>query len=46
MRIKSRIAQRIYDRSATYPITQEFDTVIQEAMKLWTSAEELALYGQ
>ena len=46
MRIKSRIAQRIYDRSATYPITQEFDTVIQEAMKLWTSAEELAVYGQ
>lgn len=45
-RIKSRIAQRVFDRSATYPITQEFDTVIQEAMKLWPSAEELAVHAR
>ena len=45
-RIKSRIAQRVFDRSATYPITQEFDTVIQEAMKLWPSAEGLAVHGR
>ena len=41
-RIKARLAQRIFDRSAWYPITREVDVVLQEAMNLWPSAEELA----
>ncbi len=43
-RIKARIAQRVFDRSASYPVTREVDTVIQEAMKLWPTAEELAVH--
>ncbi len=43
-RIKSRIAQRLFDRSAAYPVSREYDTVIQEAMKLWPSAEDLAVH--
>lgn len=42
-RIKARIAQRVYDRSAWYPVMRDVDVVLQEAMKLWPSAEELAM---
>lgn len=41
-RIKARLAQRIFDRSAWYPVTREVDVVLQGAMMLWPSAEELA----
>lgn len=45
-RIKARMAQRVFDRSAWYPVTREGDTVIQEAMNLWPSAEKLAVNGR
>lgn len=45
-RIKARIAQRVFDRSAWYSVTREVDTVIQEAMNLWPSAEELAMHSR
>ena len=44
IRLKARIAQRIFDRSTWYPITQEVDRVLNEAMTLWSSAEDLALH--
>jgi carboxyl-terminal processing protease len=40
--IKGRIAWRIYDRSAWYPVYRTFDSVLQEAMLLWREAEEMA----
>ena len=45
-RIKARIAQRVYDRSAWYPVMNDVDVVLQEALKLWSSAEELALHSR
>ncbi len=42
--IKGRIASRIYDRSAWYPVYRSFDSVLQEAMNLWGEAETMA-YG-
>ncbi|MEX0746845.1 MAG: S41 family peptidase, partial [Rhodothermales bacterium] len=42
VRLKARLAQRIFDRSAWYSITREVDVVLQGAMSLWPSAEELA----
>jgi carboxyl-terminal processing protease len=40
--IKGRIASRIYDRSAWYPVYRTFDTVLENAMKLWSEAETMA----
>lgn len=40
--IKGRIAGRIYDRSAWYPVYRTFDTVLQEAMSFWQQAEAMA----
>lgn len=45
-RIKARIAQRVYDRSAWYPVMNDVDVVLQEALKLWSSAEELAMHSR
>ncbi len=45
-RIKARIAQRVFDRSSWYPVMRDVDIVLQEAMKLWPSAEELALHSR
>ncbi|MDX1741714.1 MAG: S41 family peptidase, partial [Rhodothermales bacterium] len=42
--IQGRIASRIYDRSAWYPVYRSFDTVLQKSMSLWTEAETMA-YG-
>lgn len=42
-RIKARIAQRVFDRSSWYPVMRDVDVVLQEAMKLWPSVEELAI---
>lgn len=43
-RIKARIGQRVFDRSVWWAVMSEVDTVLQEAMTLWTSAEELAMH--
>ncbi len=40
--IKGRIAGRIYDRSAWYPVYREFDKLLQQAMSLWQQAESMA----
>ncbi len=45
-RIKARIAQRVFDRSAWHPVMRDVDVVLQEAMKLWSSAEELAMHNR
>lgn len=45
-RIKARIAQRVFDRSAWYPVMRDVDMLLQEAMKLWPSAEDLALHNR
>lgn len=42
-RIKGQIARRLYDMSAWYPVYNKIDPVVQEAMTLWQSAEELAV---
>lgn len=43
-RIKARIGQRFFDRSAWYMVMRDVDTVLQEATELWMTAEELALH--
>lgn len=43
-RLKARVAQRIYDRTAWYPIIGTVDDVLQKALHLWPSAEALALH--
>lgn len=40
--IKANIANRMFGRSAWYPIFHDIDKVFQEAMGLWSSAESLA----
>lgn len=42
-RLKGQIARRMYDLSAWYPIFNQIDPVVNEAMKLWSSAEALAI---
>jgi carboxyl-terminal processing protease len=41
-RLKGRIAMRIFDRSAWYPITNPLDRVFVEAMSRWAPAEQLS----
>ncbi len=41
--IKGRIAWRLYDRSAWYPVYRSFDTLLDQAMTLWSRAESMAL---
>lgn len=40
--IKANIANRLFGRSAWYPVFHEIDNVFQEALGLWPSAETLA----
>lgn len=40
--IKANIANRLFGRSAWYPVFHEIDKVFQEAMNLWPSAQDLA----
>jgi carboxyl-terminal processing protease len=42
--IKGRIASRMYDRSAWYPVYHEMDRTLLKAMDLWDAAEKLALH--
>ena len=41
--IKGRLATRLYDRTAWYPVYHQIDPVFKEAMKLWDPAEDLAV---
>ena len=41
--IKGRLATRLYDRTAWYPIYHQVDPVFNEAMKLWEPAANLAM---
>ena len=41
--IKGRLATRLYDRTAWYPIYHEVDPVFNEAMELWAPASDLAV---
>ena len=41
--IKGRLATRLYDRTAWYPVYHQIDPVFQEAMLLWDPAEDLAV---
>ena len=40
-RLKARLAVRLYDRSAWYPIIQQVDRTLQQAQTLWPRAEAL-----
>ena len=41
--LKGRLATRLYDRSAWYPIWSEVDHLLTESQMLWNPAEDLAL---
>jgi carboxyl-terminal processing protease len=40
--LKARLAYRIFDRSAFYPVYQAADKDLKEALQLWVHAQELA----
>jgi hypothetical protein len=40
--LKGRLATRLYDRSAWYPVWRRVDHAIVESQKLWNPARELA----
>ncbi len=40
--LKGRLATRLYDRSAWYPVWRNVDKLINESQKLWAPANELA----
>lgn len=40
--LKGRIATRLYDRKAWYPIYNQYDPTIRQAMRLWMKAEAMA----
>ncbi|GIV62298.1 MAG: peptidase S41 [Rhodothermaceae bacterium] len=42
--LKGRIATRLYDRSAWYPVINRIDRTLNEAMKLWAPAENLSFH--
>ncbi|WP_456428848.1 S41 family peptidase [Rhodocaloribacter sp.] len=42
--LKGRIATRLYDRSAWYPVINEVDRTLGEAMRLWQTAEQLTYH--
>ena len=45
--LKGRLATRVYDRSAWYPVWRHVDHLLLESQKLWPSAGELAdLYSE
>jgi carboxyl-terminal processing protease len=43
--LKGRIATRLYDRSAWYPVINGVDLTLREAMSLWPKAEKLTFLG-
>ncbi len=43
--LKARIGSRMYGPGSWYPIRQEFDVTLIQAMKLWPSAEDLLAMG-
>ena len=42
--LKGRLATRLYDRSAWYPVWSDVDYLLIESQMLWKSAEDLALH--
>lgn len=42
--LKGRIATRLYDRSAWYPVINQVDRTLGEAMHLWQTAERLTYH--
>ena len=40
--LKAMLARQLYGSRAAYPLFNEIDSVFQEALKLWTPAEDLA----
>jgi len=40
--LKGRLATRLYDRSAWYPVWRKVDHVLIESQKLWDPADDLA----
>lgn len=40
--LKGRIATRLFDRKAWYPIFNQYDPVVQQAMTMWPTAEAMA----
>ena len=46
VRLKALIARQLYGRGIWQPIINSIDMEINEAMKLWSSAEELSVYNQ
>jgi carboxyl-terminal processing protease len=42
--LKGRIATRLYDRSAWYPVINAVDRTLGEAMRLWRTAEQLTYH--
>lgn len=42
--IKGRLATRLYDRAAWYPVYHQIDPVFKEAVALWEPAEDLAVH--
>lgn len=43
VRLKARLATRLYDRSVQIPIFHQYDRVLREALTLWDDAESLAV---
>lgn len=44
--LKARIATRMFDSAAWYPIRHKHDVTLNEALSLWFSAEELMAMGE
>ncbi len=44
--LKARIASRMYDPGAWYPIRHEHDLTLNEAMQLWNSANDILAMGE
>lgn len=42
-RLKARIGRRLYDTSIVFPVSNQIDNVLLEAMGLWGAAEDLAV---
>ncbi len=45
-RLKALIARQLYGRGVWHPIVNSIDPEINEALKLWDRAEELAMYSR
>jgi carboxyl-terminal processing protease len=42
--LKARLAQRLYNSEAWFPVYNQIDPVFNEALDLWPSAEELSTF--